>query len=135
MKRTYGLFFCFLFAIDRLTKVIAFSVFPHATLLNQKAFFFFVRSTWSLIIFFVLVLILSWWSLHEASRAPRISFMACGAALMAAGAWSNFFDALRYGGIIDWIAIPGLTVFNLSDVFIVIGCLLAITSALTKKKA
>lgn len=134
MKRTYGLFFCFLFAIDRLTKIIAFLVFPNASLLNQKAFFFFAHSGQSLIIFSIFVLILSWWSLREASRAPRISFMASGAALMTAGAWSNFFDVLRYGGIIDWIVLPGLTVFNLADVFIVIGCALVLFSLFREKK-
>lgn len=134
MKRTYGLFFCFLFAIDRLTKVIAIVVFPNASLLNQKVFFFFPHSAVSLFIFFVFAFLLSWWFLREALRAPCISFMASGAALLTAGAWSNFFDAARYGGIIDWIVIPGLTVFNLADIFIVSGCLIVIYSAFTQKK-
>lgn len=134
MKRTYGLSFCFLLAIDRLTKALALVAFPHAALLNQKAFFFFAHSVVSLFIFFVLVLIISWWFFREVSRVERVSFTASGSALIAAGAWSNFFDAARYGGIIDWIVVPGLTVLNLADMFIISGCLLAMYSTFTQRK-
>lgn len=132
--RTYGFLFCFLFAIDRLAKAFALGVYSNAALLNQKAFFFFSHSAAVLVIFFVFVLLLSWWFLREAFRATRVSFMASGAALMTAGAWSNFFDAVRYGGIIDWIVVPGLTVFNFADIFIVGGCMLVLYSAFTQGK-
>ncbi len=44
------------------------------------------------------------------------------------GAASNLFDRLRYGGVIDWIAIPGFTVFNIADILILSSALFAVMS-------
>jgi len=38
--------------------------------------------------------------------------------LLIIGAISNLLDRIYYGGVIDFLHIPGLTVFNISDVYI-----------------
>ncbi len=40
--------------------------------------------------------------------------------LVLVGAWSNMFDRIQFGYVIDFIAIPQ-SVFNLSDIYIVTG--------------
>lgn len=41
--------------------------------------------------------------------------------LIIIGAVSNFWDRLKFGGVIDFIDVPYFTVFNLSDTYIFIG--------------
>lgn len=44
--------------------------------------------------------------------------------LLLGGAVSNLIDRLRFGYVIDYIDLKGLPVFNLADLFIVLGAIL-----------
>ena len=47
-----------------------------------------------------------------------------GTGLVCAGAISNIIDRIRYGSVIDWIALNGFSVFNLADVMIGLGLII-----------
>ncbi len=42
-------------------------------------------------------------------------------ALLAAGVLSNLYDRLLYGSVLDIFSVPHLVVFNLADIFILLG--------------
>lgn len=123
--------FSALFFIDRATKVVAlflfsdrvqalfpgflqFSLFMHTKdflFLNQTVFLW----AGGFFLLFLCALLLS----ATKEKRAHSSFYAV---IVAAGVASNVLDAIRYGSVIDWIEIPGVTFFNLSDVFIIGGC-------------
>lgn len=54
--------------------------------------------------------------------------------LLLLGAWSNWWDRIVYGMVIDFIHVPWWSTFNLADVYIFIGVsLLFFQSVITKK--
>jgi signal peptidase II len=60
-----------------------------------------------------------WWReyhAHEWLSAGLVS-------VVLVGAGSNLFDRLWYGSVIDFIAIPWWSVFNLADIYIIAGVL------------
>jgi|GEM_PF-760051 len=130
--------FCALFIIDRFTKIVAFFLFSeHAypvipgilrfsLLLHAKSYV--ILDFWrgeGIGIFSLILLCGAFFLLRrEIGKAGPAYFVA----LICAGVISNFMDYVRYGAIVDWISIPGVTVFNLSDIFIGIGCLLLLHS-------
>ena len=75
---------------------------------------------------------LLWWSGRSESRWHKT---ACG--MMAGGALGNSLDRVLHHAVLDyiWTGCCGYTapfVFNLSDVFIVLGCLILITQSRRK---
>lgn len=125
--------FVFLFALDRFTKLIAlFTSFPSLTF-NTRVFFIFDDSLLSLLILAVLVAFLGAWFFHELRTRRSMRGMLASTCIMA-GALSNFLDRIRSGAIIDWIPLYGISVFNLADVSIVIGCALVLVSFFARKK-
>ncbi len=54
--------------------------------------------------------------------------------LIIFGAFSNLFDRLRYGYVIDYIDVPFFTVFNLADVMITGGAVLLLFKNFLNKK-
>ena len=62
----------------------------------------------------------------------RLAFLT-GAVLIIAGAISNFIDRMLLGFTIDYIRL-GTAIFNLADVFILIGAILFLTSSKTKRR-
>lgn len=54
--------------------------------------------------------------------------------LLLAGVVSNIIDRLRYGGVLDYIDVKILPVFNLADVFIMIGLIFTIKNLTGQKK-
>ena len=109
--------FAILFAVDRFTKIAALYFFTDSVTLNTKAFGVFDQAVIPLLFFGALVILIALWFARERSFASAIIF---------AGALGNAFDRLRYGAVIDWLTIPGLTVLNVADIYIVIGCALVI---------
>lgn len=53
--------------------------------------------------------------------------------LLFAGGASNLFDRIAYGYTIDYIYLRPYSLFNLADIMIVAGCLLALLSLREKK--
>lgn len=112
-------------AIDRATKIAALAFTPSAIIVNAKALFFFESSYFSLGILAVCIVAIGVWFFSEHSFA---------AAYVFAGALSNVYDRARFGAIIDWIVFPGISVFNLADVFIVLGCVMVAASFFMRKR-
>lgn len=50
------------------------------------------------------------------------------------GAVSNFYDRFKYGHVIDYINFGNVTVFNLSDAFIVLGALILGWNLITERR-
>lgn len=134
--------FCLLFFIDRGTKIAAlflFSAEPYSVIpgvlrfslyLHTKSIFFFdgLSIFWIGGIFFLFLCAMVFMGAKRNEQSAILP-----AALIAAGAASNLLDIARYGSIIDWIEIPGLTVFNFADGLIVVGCVGLLFSVLCKK--
>ena len=133
MSRKGGtLIFITLFALDRFTKLFALFTSAPALTFNERAFFFFDDSRGSLVVLVVLVTVLGAWFGYELyMRASTLGMIA--SASIVAGALSNTLDRLRYGAIIDWIPLYGVSVYNLADVFIMVGCVLALVSFFRRK--
>lgn len=54
--------------------------------------------------------------------------------LLIAGAISNLIDRLRYGGVIDYFALPNLFVFNIADIVIISGLIGLLAKLWIRKK-
>ncbi len=65
-----------------------------------------------------LVAIIAWWD-HQWRSGESLPTWSLS--LMIVGAGSNAFDRLWYGAVIDFIRIPWWSVFNLADLYIIIG--------------
>jgi signal peptidase II len=48
-------------------------------------------------------------------------FLSACILFIVAGAMSNLFDRIRWGGVIDFISVPWWSVFNLADCYIILG--------------
>ena len=102
--------FLILLVLDRLTKLYFFDV---SVLNTGIAFSFFVgNNLFLLVLGFLFFLGLCFWYLKEPS---------VGVVFLAAGALGNVVDRLLYGGVIDFIDVGFWPVFNLADVFLVVG--------------
>lgn len=54
--------------------------------------------------------------------------------LILAGGISNLLDRMFYGGVVDFITLPFIPVFNLADILVVVGCVLIFIDLLKLKK-
>lgn len=129
--------FSSIFFIDRLTKMAALLflndtsliIVPHIfslrLVLNEDALF---AHGWSAVLarLFFLFLLLFW---KGTTYSGRLFF-----SMILSGALSNIIDVFRYDAVIDLIEIPGLTIFNIADGAIVIGCIGLLISLLYKKR-
>jgi len=75
---------------------------------------------WGLIIGVVVVLATLLLRAYQQSDGWTIT----ATSLLLAGALSNTLDRLRFGFVIDYIAVPFFTVFNLADCMITLGAVL-----------
>lgn len=111
-----------IFAVDRFTKVAALMTSSGTLLLNPKMFFAFDESPFSLTLLSVLVAVLGWWLFIELTRKNKNRLVALSASLIVAGALSNLVDRFWYHATIDWIPFFGISVLNLADIAIMVGC-------------
>lgn len=119
-----------LFFVDRASKVVAlyfFSDRAHALFpgflqlslfMHAKDFFLLDRAAFSWVGIIFLLSLSAFFLLHKKRHIRPPYYIV----IVAAGVASNVLDSIRYGSIIDWIEIPGITFFNLSDIFIIGGC-------------
>lgn len=59
---------------------------------------------------------------------------AFGAALLVAGPLGNGIDRIVHGEVVDWIPAPGDIVFNLADVFALLGILICLAAIFHRAK-
>jgi len=106
-----------LFALDRLLKYI---VRFHGDYVVNKgvALGLFDDQEFFVLFLFplVMILILILWINYKYFYLPLV--------LICAGAISNLIDRLLYNGVIDYIEISVLPVFNIADIMIVVGVIL-----------
>ncbi len=135
--------FLFVFGVDRLTKVAALFLFQKPMDLIQdilslhlylhvKQFFFSGFFGFMLSVFLVVCLGCIFFYSNRRGHSAGVRL---GATLIGAGALSNVVDVFRYGAVIDFIEVRGLSFFNLSDAAIAIGCALLVYVTLFKKSA
>lgn len=106
-----------LFILDRLIKSVV--LFRGDYIINKGVAFgllgdqeFFVLFLFPLVAILILIL----WISYKHFSLPL--------ALICAGAISNLIDRLLYNGVVDYIEILILPVFNIADVLIVVGVIL-----------
>lgn len=63
----------------------------------------------------LLVLTWHWW------RSFSANLNGIGWALVVAGGWANAIDRVRFGGVVDFIALGSLPRFNIADLAICLG--------------
>jgi lipoprotein signal peptidase len=115
------------FALDQATKGLAERFLPLVKFpqirswalqqtLNRKHYLF-DRPASFLLLWTATVLLTLLWLRHSNLASVRIAYAALGAAI--GGCTGNTFDRLVRGGVIDFIAFPRVSLFNLADVAIV----------------
>src|SRR5580698_2989610 len=115
------------FALDQATKVLAARFLPLVKFpqvrswalqqtLNRKHYLL-DRPSSFLLLWLATVLLALLWLSHSHLASDRIAYAAIGAAI--GGCAGNTFDRLVRGGVIDFIAFPRVSLFNLADIAIV----------------
>jgi signal peptidase II len=140
----------FLFGIDRVTKWLTvhhlpnqgyrlFSDFVTLSLEKNQGIAYSIRLPQGIILSGIVIAVVvlvgnairSFWQGHVAALLSS--------GLVIIGALSNLIDRVRYGYVIDMFAVRGWSVFNLADVWIVVGaiwlCILLISQADKKSGA
>jgi len=121
-KKKHGFLIALLFfvaVIDRITKI---SFIPFVgqgkVVLNDSIFsFIHIPFIFALSLTGALFLICLIWLMVSKKRS-MVSFSLL---FILFGIGSNLTDRIVYGGIVDWIRLPGISVFNIADVSIVTG--------------
>lgn len=121
--------------LDRITKSLAVKT-PFTTLhINEDLVFSLPVPSLLLMtivtIFAAMVVLVCIWLLYTRKNTLNI-YQITSLLLIIIGASSNIYDRIVYGGVIDFI--PGIySVFNVSDIYVVVGVLLMIFTL--RKKA
>jgi signal peptidase II len=74
------------------------------------------------VLYFLLIIIIFWLSaviLKSYQKKDLINIL--GLSLILIGTFSNFFDRILYGAVIDYFMFWQITIFNLADLMILIG--------------
>ncbi len=122
----------FLFVLDRLVKLLLvnypignFSIGPISILfhLNQGAIFGINISRFVLLVAMVIIFIVLFnWLISAWQAKEWLIFYSLS--LIFIGGLSNFLDRFYFDGVVDFISISFLPIFNLSDLYITIGLVL-----------
>ncbi len=122
-QRTFFLISLFIFFvfIDQLTKYIirsfgGFYICNSGIAFGLKIAPLFFYSLWAIIIATIIITFLT----------NNCSLKSYSSIFILAGAFSNIFDRLRYGCVIDFINLKFWPIFNLADIFICLGVSLLI---------
>ena len=117
-------FVVLLVVIDQLTKALAFSLgsfkllpfFSIAPVVNTGTVFGFFQG--SNLFFILLTLLLLCAVFYFSLKEPVLSL---GFTLIFAGGAGNLLDRLFHGYVLDFLQVSFFSVFNLADVFVVVG--------------
>ena len=128
-----------LFALDRLSKYYILAkaaAFPAGGFLflelNQNIAWFWLWPSWLLYTLLSLVIVVLFYCWHQALQ--KKSFLVWPWALIIIGAISNLLDRIQHGAVVDFINLFGLTVINLSDVYIFLGVTYLLIDELRKNQ-
>lgn len=128
-KKLFGLnaIILLFFILDRILKTIAlkgavgkFSFFKFSLFFNQNIALGIPVSGFLLYFLLILAVLLVVLMLVEAYRKKKTVDVFLWTMILA-GAFSNLFDRLKYGSVIDYLDLSFFTVFNLADAMISIG--------------
>ncbi len=86
-----------------------------------------IISLYCFIIFFLFWLLPAYWRKNESYKLLAVE-------LIIAGAFSNLFDRLRVGQVVDYIDLKYYSIFNLADIIIVAGVIILIAINWKKEK-
>lgn len=78
-----------------------------------------IISLYTIIILILFWLLIDYWKQQKTTRVLALQ-------LVLAGAFSNLFDRLAIGKVIDYIDVKYYSVFNLADMMIVIGVIILV---------
>lgn len=110
--------------LDQISKYLALSFFSEKVVLNFKGSWG-VIPWWTAILGLIMVLILIFVSKKFNAIISIILFSGI----------SNLIDRVSYKGVVDFIKIGTMPVFNLADVFIVLACVWSIIDGFLKKES
>lgn len=146
----YVLIIIFGVALDQLTKYLAATylaavytvpIIPHVFHLtyvenNGAAFGIFGGRQIFLIVLTLIFVVLLFWFLLRLPKNRKYYDLDFAVALIIAGAVGNLIDRIRLNYVIDFfdIRLIGFAIFNVADVFVVCGCLLALIALLRNKE-
>lgn len=104
--------------VDQLTKSLALKHFSTARLNSGLAWSLFsrVNPLWVGFLTSVVLIVLLLKTLKVSSWQKTLSL-----SLVLAGGGSNLFDRFFRSGVVDWISLPWWPVFNLADLFVILG--------------
>lgn len=116
-----------LFILDRLAKLVF--ILNPSWLPSPAGFFNFSVNpqlvfSWPMItwLYYPLAAVILFLLFHQAHQSIKNKdILAWPWSLIIIGAISNLLDRLYYGGVVDFISIPGLIIFNISDIYISVG--------------
>ena len=77
------------------------------------------------------ILAFAWWRMR---RGPRSRLVDIGFAMAFAGALGNVVDRVTHGYVVDFIHVKRWPVFNVADILVVIGMVLAVLGQRATKK-
>lgn len=121
-EKKHGFFIALLFFVaiaDRITKIIALLFLNQGVVVLNESFLSFIHipKIYGLTLVGILFFVCLGWLL-SAQRNKR-SYIPLLYILLGMG--SNVTDRIIYGGVVDWIRFPGVSVFNIADVCIIMG--------------
>jgi len=115
----------FLILLDQICKFLIKAYFPTLVVLNEKGVFGILP--WWFLIFGIFGIL--WLAIKRSWFFQNWGFL-----LIVAGGVSNIIDRVFYGGVVDFINIGQLPVFNLADVMISLGVIFIIIGFVGKNK-
>lgn len=139
----YPIIVAIIIALDQITKVfvranIAFGDkipiigdwFRITYIKNEgAAFSMFSGNQWVTIVLTSILLVACFVFIYKESRKGSKAFAICLTCVLGGGI-SNMFDRLYFGYVTDMISVGSFAVFNVADMFVTCGCILAIVYVL-----
>jgi len=109
----------FVFSISRLASIVLIHFFNIDFVINSGVIFGILHKTeiLNISINIIFVLILTFLLLYKRSE----HFVNIGVSSILGAGLANLFERIFYGGVVDYIKILFLPVFNFADIFLIIG--------------
>ncbi|MEM2768786.1 MAG: signal peptidase II [Candidatus Pacearchaeota archaeon] len=123
----FAILFLFLFLLDRITKIL----FLNKNFEKNKGSFFGILQNFPLLII-ILSIFMIFFLIYYYFKEKNFYFR-LGLIFIISGIFSNLFDRIFYGYVIDWISFFNFSIFNIADCYLCIGIILCLVSFLNLK--